>query len=236
MHTSCARKGKMKKPKLLDLFCGAGGCAVGYSRAGFDVVGVDLEYMRDYPFDFVQGDALAYVAANWQNFDAIHASPPCQAYSEMQKIWKNKTEHPDLIVPTREALLSTGLPYVIENVVGAPLRADLLLCGTMFGLRIIRHRIFECNFQVGATNIPCNHSDVYDPWHGKKDANKFREAMGINWMRDSGGGKRKGTLSQAVPPAYTEYIGKQLIKNIGPSLATVNQAEKRQEVVQNTDS
>lgn len=205
----------MRKLKILDLFCGAGGCAVGYSRAGFDVVGVDLEPMRDYPFDFVQGDALAYVADNWHNFDAIHASPPCQAYSEMQKIWKNKTEHPDLIVPTRAALLATGLPFVIENVVGAPLRADLLLCGTMFGLRIVRHRIFECSFPINFMLPPCNHSDVYDPWHGKgRTAKQFREVMGINWMRDGGGGKRKGTLALAVPPAYTECIGKQLRAHI----------------------
>lgn len=199
------------KKIMLDLFCGAGGAGMGYSMAGFDVVGVDLEPMRDYPFEFHQGDALEYLIDHYQEYDAIHASPPCQSYSAMQHIWKNREEHPDLIAPTRTALLSTGKPFVIENVVGSPLRQDLLLCGTMFGLRIIRHRIFESNVLLVAPNAKCDHSDVYDPWHGKRDARIFREAMGVDWMRDAGGGKRKGTLKEAIPPAYTQFIGKILL-------------------------
>lgn len=198
------------KPKLLDLFCGAGGAGYGYHLAGFDVVGVDIEPMRDYPFEFHQADALEYLAAHGHEFDVIHASPPCQAYSSMQAIWKNVDEHPDLVEPTRELLLKVGKPYIIENVVGAPLRVDLMLCGTMFGLEIIRHRIFESNIPMPLLVPTCNHANVYDPWHGKpgeRSADKFRKAMGINWMRNMGGGRRKGTLSLAIPPAFTQFIG-----------------------------
>ena len=193
--------------KLLDLFCGAGGAAMGYHQAGFEVVGIDIDPMRDYPFEFHQADALEYAAAHGHEFDFIHASPPCQVYSAMQHIWSNQDEHPDLVAPTRELLEEIGKPYVIENVVGAPLRVDLMLCGTMFGLRIIRHRIFESNISMPLLTPVCNHADVYDPWHGDKNADEFREAMGIDWMRDTGGGKRKGTLSHAIPPAYTKFIG-----------------------------
>lgn len=187
---------------------------MGYYQAGFDVVGVDIEPCKDYPFEFIKADAMTFPL---QGFDAIHASPPCQAYSAMQHIHKNKESHPDLIQGTRDRLSLSGAFYVIENVVGAPLRQDLLLCGTMFGLKIIRHRIFECNFDVPTLLTPCDHRETYDPWHGKsgdRSANKLREAMGIDWMRDAGGGKRKGTLSLAVPPAYTKFVGEHLIKKI----------------------
>jgi DNA (cytosine-5)-methyltransferase 1 len=190
---------------------------MGYHRAGFEVVGVDIEPMKDYPFEFHQGDALEYLESHGHEFDVIHASPPCQAYSEMQRIWKNDTEHPDLIVPTRDLLLVSRKPYVIENVIGAPMRDDLLLCGTMFGLRIIRHRIFESNIPLPVLMPPCDHSDVYDPWHGLpgvRSADKFRKAMGIDWMRSSGGGRRKGTLALAIPPAYTEFIGRELMRQL----------------------
>ena len=207
----------LMKPKLLDLFCGAGGAGYGYHLAGFDVVGVDIEPMRDYPFEFHQADALEYLAAHGHEFDVIHASPPCQAYSSMQHIHKNKSEHPDLVAPTRDLLIKIGRPYIIENVVGAPLRKDLVLCGTMFGLKIIRHRVFEISFDVSALLPPCNHANTYDPWHGKageRSADKFREAMGISWVRDAGGGKRKGTLGLAIPPAYTEYIGSKALAHL----------------------
>ena len=205
----------MSQMKLLDLFCGAGGAGMGYHQAGFDVVGVDIEPMRDYPFEFVLGDALEYLKSHGHEFDFIHASPPCQAYSSMQHIHKNSDEHPDLVAPTRELLMQIGKPYVIENVVGAPLRPDLMLCGSMFGLRIIRHRIFELSFDMPVLTPPCHHVNMYDPWHNKqkRDANLFREAMGINWMRDAGGGKRKGTLALAIPPAYTKFIGEWWLAN-----------------------
>lgn len=130
-----------RKPRLLDLFCGAGGSAVGYARAGFEVVGVDLKSQPRYPFEFHQADAMTYPL---DGFDAIHASPPCQAYSVAQKLQGNL--HPDLIGPTRFRLTESGKPYVIENVVGAPLLKPTLLQGTMFGLRTERKRLFETSF------------------------------------------------------------------------------------------
>ena len=195
--------------KALDLFCGAGGASVGYARAGFSVTGVDIEPMKDYPFEFHQSDALEFLRKHGREFDFIHASPPCQAHSAMQHIHKNADEHPQLIEPIRRLLQQTGKTYVIENVVGAPLLNPYMLCGTMFRLRIIRHRLFESSFQLPLLP-PCNHSDVYDPRHGKpgeRSAAKFREAMGIDWMTDAGGGRRKGTLGLAIPPAYSEFIG-----------------------------
>lgn len=188
---------------------------MGYSRAGFSqIVGVDIEHMRDYPFEFCQADALEFLFKHGQEFDVIHASPPCQVFSAMQHIWANQSEHDDLVEPVRDLLIKTGKPYIIENVNGAPLGISTMLCGTMFGLRIIRHRYFETSFLISALNPPCDHRNVYDPWHGKKNATKFREAMGVEWMRDVGGGKRKGTVSQAIPPAYTEWIGRQFIAGI----------------------
>jgi hypothetical protein len=128
--------------RLLDLFCGAGGAGVGYHRAGFEVVGVDIEPQPNFPFEFVQADAMTYPL---DGFDAIHASPPCQAYS-LASGYQGKgarAKYPELVGPTRDLLVQTGLPWVIENVPNAPIRKDLLLCGEMFGLRLHRHRIFE---------------------------------------------------------------------------------------------
>jgi DNA (cytosine-5)-methyltransferase 1 len=138
------------KPRILDLFCGAGGASAGYARAGFDVVGVDLNPQPRYPFEFHQADALTFPL---DGFDAIHASPPCQAYSTMRRgLWKDR-EHPDLIAPIRDRLIGADVPYVIENVEGARrlLVNPVLLCGTMFGLgtkegnQLRRHRYFECS-------------------------------------------------------------------------------------------
>jgi hypothetical protein len=200
-----------KKLRLLDLFCGAGGAAMGYHRAGFEVVGVDIKPQPHYPFEFHQADALTYPL---EGFDAYHASPPCQHYTMMQNIRKSSERHPDLIDAIRIRLEQTGCPYVIENVYKAPLRGHLMLCGTMFGLKIIRHRFFECPWMPMTLLPPCNHKDVYDPYHGNTNSQKFREAMGIDWMPDVGGGHRVGTVAEAIPPAYTEYIGKYLMKAI----------------------
>lgn len=200
--------------KLLDLYCKAGGGSYGYKKAGFDVVGVDIEHQPNYPYKFIQADAIEFLkTADLSAFDAIHASPPCQAYSWSAKRW-NKN-YPDLVQPTRELLIKTGKPYIIENVIGAPLINPITLCGTMFGLKVIRHRLFESNIEL---QIPCkcfhngsvkNGDYVTVAGHGgdSKDCklSTWREAMGISWMN-------KNELTQAIPPAYTEFIGKQLIQ------------------------
>lgn len=213
----------MSRPKLLDLYCGAGGCSVGYHRAGFEVVGVDNRPQKNYPLEFHEADALTFPL---DGFDVIHASPPCQRFSKASNIHGNpKDRHPDLMDWTRLRLLTTGKPFVIENVPGAPLDNPIMLCGTMFnGLRVYRHRLFECHgFEPPAAPRPCNHSHRMGKSKGEYhtldkspfitcvghnfEAKSGRIAMGIDWMT-------RDELSQAIPPAYTEWIGRQLIKHI----------------------
>lgn len=210
----------MTRPRLLDLYCGAGGAAMGYCRAGFDVVGVDLNRQPNYPFGFIQADVLSLDPAFVASFDAIHASPPCQAHTSKPAAWGRKRthwiEHPKLVGPTRAMLVASGLPHVIENVPGAPIRQDLVLCGTMFGLRLVKHRIFEASFPIFSLLPACDHADVYNPWQGKgRSADKYREAQGTPWIPMSGGASRKagvtGDLFNAIPPAYTQFIGGQLL-------------------------
>ena len=179
---------------------------MGYHRAGFEVVGVDIKPQKHYPFEFHQADALEYLAYHSWEFDAIHASPPCQRFSAMQHIHNNRQEWPDFLTPTRDWLPEIGRPYVIENVVGSPLRVDLLLCGTMFGLRIIRHRVFESNVPMPLLVPVCNHTGVHDPWHkdGVGQREKLSDAMGIDWPMT------RPEVREAIPPAYTEWVGKQL--------------------------
>jgi len=186
---------------------------MGYYRAGFtDITGIDNRPMPRYPFRFIQADALEYLAEHGHEYDVIHASPPCQAYTQARRLQGNR-EHPDLIVPVRDLLAQTGKPWIIENVPGAPIRGDLMLCGTMFGLKIIRHRYFELSWPANFLTMTCNHRGVYDPWHGTgRTANKFREAIGIDWMPVGGGTHKQGSIDEAVPPAYTEWIGKQLMQ------------------------
>lgn len=131
------------KPRLLDLYCGAGGSAMGWHRAGFDVTGVDIAPQPDYPFEFHQGDALDFLAEHGHEFDARHASPPCQASCALTKGTNKGRTYLNLIPATREALATFDGPSVIENVQGADIRRDLTLCGEMFGLGVIRHRYFE---------------------------------------------------------------------------------------------
>ena len=203
----------MTRPRLLDLFCGAGGAAAGYHRAGFDVVGVDINRQPHYLFDFIEADALTFPL---DGFDAIHASPPCQAYTRKAADWgrprNHWTDHPDLLAPTRDRLGATGVPYVIENVPGAPIHAQLMLCGTMFGLPLIKHRLFEANWSLPEPPSTCDHRDVYNPWAGPgRSAAKLRAAQDTPWIPMSGGASRKagvtGDLFNAIPPAYTEHIG-----------------------------
>jgi hypothetical protein len=210
-----------RRPRLLDLFSGAGGAAMGYSRAGFDVVGVDINPQPHYPFEFHQADALTFPL---DGFDAIHASPPCQAYTRKAATWGRARvhflDHPDLLAPIRDRLVAAGLPYVIENVPGAPIRAQLLLCGSMFGLRIQKHRLFEGNWPLPMAPATCDHRDLYNPWAGAgRSADKLRAAMGTPWIPMSGGASRKagvtGDLFNAIPPAYTRWIGAALMSALG---------------------
>jgi hypothetical protein len=202
-------------PRLLDLFCGAGGAGMGYHRAGFVVVGVDIDEQPHYPFEFHQADALEYMRDHGNEFDAIHASPPCQRYSECTPI-RSRHKHPDLIGQVRELLLQIGKPYVIENVDGARrlLRSPRMLCGTMFGLPIWRHRWFETG-GVSWGPMKCRHNGhpvlVCGSSHGRGEAKVPRmiEVMQVPWM------KVRKEVRQAIPPAYTEYIGKQLFRCLG---------------------
>jgi DNA (cytosine-5)-methyltransferase 1 len=191
---------------------------MGYYRAGFDVVGVDINPQPRYPFEFVQGDALEYCAAHGTEFDVIHASPPCQAHTRINHARKAKTS--SLVSLTRDEVVLSGKPYIIENVQGAPLCDAAMLCGTMFGLNVIRHRLFECNWLLLAPGL-CNHlgtvaDGTYAGVHGGGPRTthnipyavqraRWESAMGIDWMRS------RYELSQAIPPAYTEYIGRQLM-------------------------
>lgn len=199
----------MKKPRLLDLFCCAGGAGKGYFDAGFDVVGIDINPQPRYPFEFHQSDALEYLKNHWMDFDVIHASPPCQFYSQIQHIVKSKHKWPELIEPTRAALIETNKPFVIENVQGAPLRIDLFLCGSFFNIGMIRHRIFESNVCLEKIDKPCNHKNMYDPWHyGTNQRVEMSKGMGINWDM------KREEVREAIPPAFTEYIGLQIINSL----------------------
>ncbi len=188
---------------------------MGLHRAGFEVVGVDINPQKNYPFEFRQGDALE---ADTAGFDFIWASPPCQAYALAAKSQRNAGKvYPDLVVPVRKKLLASGAPWIIENVIGAPIRVDALLCGSMFGLRLIRHRIFETSHRDLIMTPPCQHPELAvcvvghgtPTWVREKNGGKcftikdFRAAMGIDWMN-------RGELSQAIPPAYSEFLARQL--------------------------
>lgn len=233
----------MSRPRLLDLFCGAGGCSVGYVRAGFDVVGIDLNPQPNYPYEFWQADAvevLRDLPRRFHELDALHASPPCQAFSSM-KVMANAREHVDLLTPTRELLIEIGLPYVIENVPGAPIGVgppdlfggggNVVLCGSMFGLHngeyeLRRHRLFESSLPL--PQPACAHSLPVIGFYGDhartrqrtvrgnrdrggdivgndKKLPLVRDLMGIDWMTWS-------EATQAIPPAYTEFIGRQLLE------------------------
>jgi DNA (cytosine-5)-methyltransferase 1 len=223
-----------RRPRLLDLFSCEGGAAVGYNRAGFDVVGVDHKPQRRYPFEFVHADALSYLADHAHEYDAVHASPPCQAYSITRHA--HDKDHPDLLEPTRDALLATGLPYVIENVVGAPLRNPITLCGAAFdlvasdtdGVPLVlrRHRLFESNVFLAPVECECliykdrgyRIAGAYgggsqDREHaqfvrrgGYTPARQIRaQLIGAEWMTLDG-------LSQAIPPAYTQHVGAWLLE------------------------
>jgi DNA (cytosine-5)-methyltransferase 1 len=209
------------RPKALDLFCCAGGASMGLHRAGFDVTGVDIRPQRRYPFRFIQADAMTF---DLDGFDFIWASPPCQRYTMAQNAAKNAEAHPDLIPPVRERLKATALPYIIENVVGAPLENPVMLCGLALGLKVKRHRLFESNVFLLSPGCGGHDQDYFvifghecrsrvrvasDP-NGTRCGRRNKievghAAMGIDWMN-------RGELSEAIPPAYSEFLGRQIIK------------------------
>lgn len=218
-------------PKALDLCCGAGGVSAGLVRAGFQVVGVDIVFQKNYPFPFVQFDAVQMPMDYLRQFDFIWASPPCQAYTDMKHAPNTKGDaHPKLIEPLRDKLRASGKPYCIENVEGAPLIDPVILCGSMFGLgtqgcQLRRHRLFEASFPIEQPE--CKHSGpvigVYggharrraasaggrgtrDVWVGGHKA-AAAEAMGIDWMT-------LDEVSEAIPPAFAEHIGRAAMAHV----------------------
>ena len=206
--------------KLLDLFCGVGGASVGYARAGFEVHGVDLKHGKRYPYTYTRADVLDVLQDDnfIQQFDVIHASPPCQTHSITQHLRNAQgktTSKIDLIPETRAALIASDKPYIIENVPGSPLINPIQLCGSSFGLKVRRHRLFESNMPLEGS--VCNHKlqgrpiGVYGslndeiPKGGKTAAtiNEARDAMGMPWAIWT-------ELVEAIPPAFTEYLGGQI--------------------------
>ena len=218
----------MRRLRALDLFCGAGGASMGLHRAGFDVTGVDLHPQPRYPFQFAQADAMTF---DLEGFDFIWASPPCQRYTVALhcRLPMYRDRHPDLVAPVRKRLKASGAYYVIENVPGAPLETDFYLCGQMFGLKLFRHRLFEANFPL-TMPVHAQHNrgatcrgEVFSVFGGGgggrrtfKRANgevvsfsrgsqaQWADAMQIDWMG-------RGELSQAIPPAYSEFIARQFL-------------------------
>lgn len=206
--------------RALDLFCCAGGATKGLQRAGFHVTGVDIKPQPRYCGDaFVQGDATN-PPVELRAFDFIWASPPCQEYSQSTKTWKAEgREYPDLIATVRAFLKGTGLPWCIENVETAPLIDPVLFCGPMFGLNVYRHRIFESNFYIGRMihsphlipqakmGRPPKRGEFVQPVGHFSGVQQARDAMDCQWMG-------QGELAQAIPPAYSEFIGRQALAYI----------------------
>lgn len=221
------------RPRLLDLFCGAGGVAMGYHRTGFSIYGVDNRPQKHYPFPFIQMDAMeamdrllrgeGLIFSNGEtlylvDFVAFHASPPCQRYTQMLNHGLTpRTNHPDLIYVIRDKVSGISKPFIIENVFGSPLVSPIMLCGEMFGLRVTRHRYFEASFVIPQPQHPKhkgkgirkqNDGGFYYRVYGHETGKaSWGEAMGIDWMRSP-------ELAQSIPPAYTEYIGKYLLMNL----------------------
>jgi len=212
----------MSRPVLLDLFCCAGGAAMGYYRAGFDVVGVDKDPQPNYPFKFHRADALDFVSRFGADFDARHGSPPCQSFTAYRRKGHGIGDgYLNLIPETRQAFSELDGPWVIENVAGAPLENAICLCGSSFGLDVRRHRYFESSSALTAP--PCDHSwqtPRFAPATNRTNLRRTVEvgvwriplavqqkAMGIDWMT-------LHELSEAIPPAYTEWIGSQLLSEL----------------------
>ena len=217
-----------QKLRLLDAYCGVGGASRGYQTVGFHVTGVDIVPQPNYIGDvFVQGDAVDFIRSHGHDFDAIHASPPCQAACSLTKGTNRNLErgYPQLISATRGVLVDTGRPWVIENVVGAPVRRDLLLCGEMFDLGVIRHRLFETSWwslmqphhrrhrgRVSGMNhgqwFVGPYMQVYGNGGGKGTIAQWQAAMGIDWT------DVRREIAEAIPPVYAEYVGAFLVDTV----------------------
>lgn len=221
------------KPKLLDLYCGAGLGAKGYADAGFEVLGVDINPQPNYPYTFVQSDALEFMLIygpqlRGMGFTRIHASPPCQSSSALTKGTNKGRVYPQLIPQTRELLDRIGVPYVIENVAGAPIRKDLMLCGEMFGLGVIRHRFFEFGGGLVPPEQPTHvkhrgrvagmrhgvwyegpYFAVYGEGGGKGTVVQWQQAMGVTHT------SIRKEIAEGIPPAYTRFIGEHMIREMG---------------------
>ena len=212
----------MTQPKILDLFCGAGGAGKGYQLAGFDVTGVDIAPQPDYPGTFIQADALEYLKEHAHKYDAVHSSPPCQASSALTKGTNQGREYLNLIPNTRELLATLTVPTIMENVQGSDLRKDMVLCGEMFGLSVIRHRYFELNGFPFTPPAHIKHRGrtrgwrhgtyydgpylaVYGDGGGKGTVQEWQDAMAMHWTSN------RKSIAEAIPPAYTEYIGEQIM-------------------------
>ena len=203
------------RPRLLDLFCCAGGAGEGYRRAGFDVTGVDIADQPKNPHRFIIGDAQEYLMDHGHEYDAIHASPPCQAYTKAAKQWRQEGRYyPDMIHETRRILIAIGKPWVIENVPGAPLWSPIMLNGSVFGIRVHRPRLFESSFLIMQPDVPpmkpvkmgrpIRDGDIVQPVGHFSGVAYARREMDLPWM-----GQKE--LAQAIPPAYTEWIGRKLM-------------------------
>lgn len=211
---------------MLDLYCGVGGAGQGYRLAGWHVTGVDIKAMPRYSGDvFIKGDAVAYLREHGHEYDFVHASPPCQRHSALTKGTNKGRIYPELIAPTREALRAVGKPWIIENVAGAEIRKDLMLCGEMFGLAVIRHRYFELGgWSIIAPDHPPHRGRVaglrHGVWYtgpyfavygdggGKGTIAQWQEAMGIDWTSS------RKELAEAIPPAYSRFIGSHALRGI----------------------
>ncbi len=205
--------------KLLDLFCGVGGASAGYAAAGFDVTGIDLKHGKRYPYKYIKGNVSDYLHNDFlRQFDVIHASPPCQTHSitkHLRNAQGKSTSKIDMIPEVRHALISSGVKYVIENVPGSPLIDPVQVCGSSFGLRVRRHRLFESNVKLQGS--VCDHKSQGRPigvygslndeipggGHTAKTIDEARKAMGIDWAIWT-------ELVEAIPPAFTKFIGDQL--------------------------
>lgn len=222
----------MRKPRVLDLFCCAGGASMGYHMAGFEVVGVDINPQPNYPFTFIQADVMKeFEPSDAAGFDIVRASPPCQGYTSLNDL--NKASHDQLIGPVREMLIATGKPYEIENVENAywDMKSPVMLCGSSFGLRVRRHRLFEASWNI--PEPPCEHAWQNDhkpyrlhisesrgdvrrsgvvPVYGGNQfvggQSRFYKsvAMGIDWMTEA-------EVNEAIPPAFTRHIAKDFLRN-----------------------